>query len=73
MMGQSGHVLMDAEEVAKLLRVSKNRVYELARQKILPAVRLGRQVRFSREAMDAWISRGGSPLGAQHSDSTYMD
>ena len=44
--------LLRAEEVAKLLRVSRWRVYELARRGRLPAVRLGRSVRFDQRALE---------------------
>ena len=52
--------LLDAEEVAKILKVNKDRVYSLARQGVIPHVRIGRQLRFSSRALDDWISRGGS-------------
>ena len=54
--------LLTVNEVAELLRVSPARVYELLRTEALPAVRLGRQVRVSREALERWIDRGGKPL-----------
>lgn len=44
-----------ADEIARILRVSKGRVYELARQGRLPAVRIGRQVRFREETVEAWL------------------
>ncbi len=45
-----------ADEIAQILRVPKGRVYELARQGKLPAVRMGRQVRFREESVDAWLA-----------------
>ncbi len=45
-----------ADEIAQILRIPKGRVYELARQGKLPAVRIGRQVRFREDAVEAWLS-----------------
>ncbi len=45
-----------ADEIAKILRVPKGRIYELARQGKLPAVRIGRQIRFREDAVEAWLS-----------------
>lgn len=50
-----------AEEVASLLRVDKQRVYELVRTGQIPVIRLGeRQYRFSTEAVERWLREGGS-------------
>ncbi len=51
--------LLVAEEVAEMLRVSKDRVYELVRTGQIPHLRMGRQVRFSEQVLRDWISRGG--------------
>jgi excisionase family DNA binding protein len=45
-----------ADELADILRVPKGRVYELVRQGKLPAVRIGRQVRFREETVAAWLA-----------------
>jgi excisionase family DNA binding protein len=54
--------LLTAQQVAVLLQVPKARVYELAREGLIPAVRLGRQLRVSAIALDDWIANGGQPL-----------
>jgi excisionase family DNA binding protein len=51
--------LLSADEVANKLGVSVARVYEMARRDLLPAVRLGRQVRFDQNQLEAWIASGG--------------
>ena len=52
--------ILVADEVAALLRVDRQRVYELARQNAIPVIRLGeRQYRFDAEAIKQWIERGG--------------
>jgi len=54
--------LLKADEVARMLRVPSARVYDLARQRVIPSVRLGRQLRFSESALQRWISDGGCAL-----------
>lgn len=59
--------LLTAAEVAEILRVSKARVYELARRRMLPALTLGeRQVRFEEGALREWIATGGSAREAMN-------
>ena len=52
--------LITAGDLAGLLEVSRARIYELAREGLLPAVRLGRTIRFSRAAVNAFIKDGGT-------------
>ena len=50
-----------ADEVAEILRVDRQRVYELVRQNAIPVIRLGeRQYRFDAEAIRRWMTRGGT-------------
>lgn len=52
--------ILVADEVAEMLRVDRQRVYELARRNAIPVIRLGeRQYRFDAEAIRQWIERGG--------------
>jgi excisionase family DNA binding protein len=51
---------LTAKEVSMLLQIPLARVYELARQSLIPSVRMGRQVRFNEEALRAWAANGGS-------------
>ncbi len=53
--------ILVADEVAEMLRVDRQRVYELVRRKAIPVIRLGeRQYRFDAEAIRQWMTRGGS-------------
>ena len=52
--------LWTAEKVAEWLSVPKLRVYELVRVGHLPAVRLGRQIRFDPAKIRAFIEAGGT-------------
>ena len=54
--------LLRVDEAAALLGVSRARCYELVRQRVLPAVHLGRQVRFDPAAIQAWLAGGGHRL-----------
>lgn len=48
-------MLLTAEQVAEMLQVPKSWVYEAARDRRIPHVKLGRCVRFEHEALDAWL------------------
>jgi len=48
--------LLDAAEVADVLNVPTRWVREHTRSGLLPCVRLGRYVRYRREAVDSWIA-----------------
>jgi excisionase family DNA binding protein len=53
--------LLTAKQVAGILQVTTARVYELARQNVLPTARLGdRQVRFDQDALYEWVRNGGT-------------
>ncbi len=53
--------ILIADEVAEMLRVDRQRVYELARRNAIPVIRVGeRQYRFDAEAIRQWMTRGGS-------------
>ena len=52
--------ILVADEVAEMLRVDRQRVYELVRKNAIPVIRMGeRQYRFDSEAIRQWIERGG--------------
>lgn len=41
---------------------TRMRIYEAARTGLLPCVRVGRQVLFDLDALEAWAAAGGTPL-----------
>lgn len=59
--------LLTAEEVAALLRVTPAWVYAQTRRHRIPHLRLGRYVRYRREALESWMkqveSSTSSPVG----------
>ena len=55
--------LLKADQVAERLSLPKARVYALAREgRIGGVVKVGSQVRFDSEVIEAWIRRGGAAL-----------
>ena len=50
--------LLTAEQVSRLLGIPRSSVYEYARRAHdpLPAVRVGRHVRFQRTALERWLA-----------------
>jgi excisionase family DNA binding protein len=63
--------ILIADEVAEMLRVDRQRVYELARRNAIPVIRLGeRQYRFDAEAIKQWIAQGGSSAAIPDGDSS---
>ncbi|MBA2668530.1 MAG: helix-turn-helix domain-containing protein [Trueperaceae bacterium] len=54
--------MLTADEASDLLRVRRPQVYALARDGIIPSVRVGRAVRFSRARLEQWIADGGAGL-----------
>ena len=57
-----GTKLLRMEEVAAYLDVTLARAYELVRQGVVPAVRMGRQVRVDPERLEKWVAQGGRAL-----------
>ena len=47
--------LLTADEVAAMLRVTRAWVYSETRRGVLPHVRLGRYVRYRRDALETWV------------------
>lgn len=61
--------ILVADEVAELLRVDTQRIYELVRTNCIPVIRLGeRQYRFSALAIEQFLHGGGTPKEDQIND-----
>ena len=54
--------MLTADEASALLRVRLPQLYALARDGVIPSVRVGRAVRFSSARLKAWIDAGGAGL-----------
>ena len=53
--------MLTADEASRLLRIRKPQLYALARDGVVPSVRVGRAIRFNRDQLCAWIENGGAP------------
>ena len=51
--------IVTADQLAPILGVSKARLYQLARDQIVPDVRMGRMVKFDLAQIRGWIESGG--------------
>ena len=47
--------VMDIKALANYLGMGRSKIYGLIRQKRIPASRIGRQYRFSKDLVDAWL------------------
>jgi len=47
--------IMSIIELSEYVGLSKSKIYQLIRQKKIPASKIGRQYKFSKEIIDAWI------------------
>ena len=48
--------LLKVDEVAALLKIGRTKVYQLVAEGELPAVRIGKALRISAEALQEWLS-----------------
>lgn len=53
--------LLTVEEVALILRISQDRVYDLVRANALPHIHVGRFIRVSEDTLNTWLASGGTP------------
>jgi excisionase family DNA binding protein len=53
-------ILLDADQVARYLKVDKFTVYRLISQKKIPAFKVGNQWRFKRKLIDAWLAQNSN-------------
>jgi excisionase family DNA binding protein len=54
--------LMTAKQVAELLQVSPRQVFQLARDKAIPSIRIHTSVRFRKSDLDTWVDAGAAPV-----------
>ena len=54
-MERTERILLRAGEAAELLAIGRSTLYELAAKGIIPTVRVGQSLRFSREQLIDWI------------------
>ncbi len=47
--------IMDIKELSEYLGIGKSKIYSLIRMKKIPASKIGRQYRFSKDVVDNWL------------------
>lgn len=47
--------IMDIKELSEYLGIGKYKIYSLIRMKKIPASKIGRQYRFSKDIVDSWL------------------
>ncbi len=52
-------VVYDIEDCARLLKVSRNHAYQLARSGVFPTLRLGRRIVSPKGQFHDWLESGG--------------
>ena len=63
--------LITAKEASQILGIRLPRLYELTRQRLIPAVRVGEKaIRFDETALREFIDRGGIPANGDERTST---
>ena len=75
----SAKEVMDIKDLADYLSIGKSKIYAMIRARQIPASRIGRQYRFSKEVVDSWLKERlitqpvdaqktffGGPLDAAH-------
>jgi excisionase family DNA binding protein len=60
--------LMQISEVSQALGISDTTTRRLIKAGVLPAVRVGGQIRIDRNRLRDWISSGGGAIRGEHSE-----
>jgi excisionase family DNA binding protein len=58
--------LLRVPAVARRLAISETSTRRLIRQRLIPAIRVGRQLRVKEEALNEWMQRGGAGGWKRH-------
>ena len=58
--------LLKAEEVAQVLGVSRSKIYKMMREKEIPTITLGKNVRVSRDDLENFISENREYIGGKN-------
>ena len=53
-------VLLTTEQVARYLKVDRFTIYRLVTQQKIPAFKVGKQWRFKKELLDAWLTKNSN-------------
>ena len=64
-----GVAIMTVHDVAEYLRLSEAKIYKMAREGHVPAIRMGKKWRFKKDLIDDWIRRE-TELAFKYSEQT---
>ena len=59
------HEMLKVDDVAALLKLGRTKVYQLVAEGELPAVRIGKVLRISAEALQKWLSTQAVTTGRE--------
>jgi excisionase family DNA binding protein len=62
-MSANGRRLLDADEAATLLGITRRQIYAMARDGSIPHLRIGRYLKFRRAALELWV--GEQEIGSR--------
>jgi len=60
--------LLTAEEVSIILNISRSKAYKMMRQKEIPTIVIGKNVRVSNKDLESYISRNRSYYGGKYAE-----
>ena len=63
----------DAKWVAETFDLPLQRVYDLTRRKVIPAVQILRQYRYDPQALAEWAKHGGTSIGSESSTASGIE
>ena len=66
--------ILTVSQVADLLGIARNSVYQAAAAGEIPSMRVGRRILFAKRSLEVWLSGGtiGSPRDAQSAQSAEI-
>lgn len=65
--------LLDVEEVAALLGVSRFTIYSWAAKRRLPAIKVGSRLMFRPSEIQRWVDRRSQPVGGESASDVRAD
>lgn len=54
--------LLTMAELEQITRQNRSHLYKMAREGLIPSIRIGRSVRFHPEQIEEWMRNGGQAL-----------
>ena len=65
--------ILTTDEAARMLRLHRRTMYQKVREQRIPYLRVGREIRFSRSALSAWMrGNGATPVTQESADGSSV-